>query len=107
MWKNIIRKKSANKRLNFKLIKEITLEKSKEMKGKTLNNEEYMQFQEVIRQVYSTQHPNITLDRIKNTITRMLKQNDLLEIKRKHRIPEYDANGKLLGTRSRNFYHFI
>ena len=107
MWKNIIRKKGANKRLNFKLIKEITLEKSKEMKGKTLNNEEYMQFQEVIRQVYSTQHPNITLGRIKYTITRILKQDDLLEIKRKRGIPEHDANGKLLGTKTRRFYHFI
>ena len=107
MWKNTIRKKGANKRLNFKLIKEITLEKSKEMKGKTLNNEEYMQFQEVIRQVYSTQHPNIPLDRIKTTITRILKQNDLLKIKKKRHIPEYDANKKLLGIKSRNFYHFI
>ena len=107
MWKNIIRKKGASKRLNFKLIKEITLEKGKEMKGKTLNNEEYMQFQEAIRQVYSTQHRNIPLDRIKNTITRILKQNDLLEIKRKQNIPEFDANGKLLGTRDRPSYHFI
>ena len=105
MWVNIIRKKGSTKKLNFKFLKEIVLKKGKEMKGKVLDIGEYMQFQEVIRLVYETQHKHIPLDRISQTITRILKTNGLLEVKGK-RVSEFDADGKELGRRMKTFYYF-
>ena len=106
MWKNIIKKKGSGKKLNFKFIKQIVLEKGKEMKGKVLNKDEYVQFQEAIRQVYATQHRGISLDRISQTITKILKANGLLETKHKG-VSEFDADGKELGVRIQTVYYFI
>lgn len=106
MWENIIRKRGSAKRLNFAFLKQIVLEKGKEMKGKVLNRDEYRQFQAAIRQVYTTQHRAIPLDRLSIPITRVLKENGLLEIKRK-KVIEFDADGKQLGKREQPAYHFI
>jgi len=106
MWKNIIKKKGSGKKLNFKFLKQIVLEKGKEMKGKVLNKDEYVQFQEAVRQVYTTQHKGIPLDRISQTITKILKANGLLETTQKG-VSEFDADGKELGRREKRTYHFI
>ena len=102
MWKSILKRRG----LDFKLLKRLTLLKGREMKGKILNSDEYIQFQEVIRKVYSTQHNNITLSRIKNTITKILKENELLEVKTES-ASEFDADGKELGRRFGQIYYFI
>ena len=106
MWESILKRRGSERGLDFKFLKRLTLLKGREMKGKILNRDEYMQFQEVIRKVYSTQHAQIPLSRIKNTITQILKQNGLLEVKTKW-FPEFDADGKELGKRLRRIYHFI
>lgn len=106
MWKGILKRRRSTRGLDFKLLKRLTLLKGREMKGKTLNRDEYVQFQEVIRQVYSTQHKNIILKRLEQTITKILKQNGLLEIKRKQ-VYEFDKDGKPLGRRLSPLYHFI
>jgi hypothetical protein len=106
MWKIILKKRGKVRGLDFKFLKRLTLLKGREMKGKILNSDEYIQFQEVILKVYSTQHKNITLSRVKNTITKILKQNGLLETKTKP-ITEFDADGKELGKRYKQVYYFI
>jgi len=105
MWKGILRKSGVN----FKLLKRLTLLKGREMKGKVLTKEEYLQLQEVIRQVYSAENSirqTIPLDRISKLITKILKENGLLEVKRK-RVTKFDADGKQLGVRTQGVYHFI
>jgi|TARA_R100000084_G_scaffold106566_1_gene65033 hypothetical protein len=106
MWKSILKGRGASRRLDFKFLKRLTILKGREMKGKTLNSDEYMQFQEVIRNVYSTQHTGIPLDRISQKITTILKTNDLLKVKTK-KVPVFDADGKEIGKRENRFYHFI
>ena len=83
MWKGILKGRGSTRGLDFKLLKRLTLLKGREMKGKTLNRDEYVQFQEVIRQVYSTQHKNIILmleDAIDNEDwTLVVESKNLLE----------------------------
>tara|TARA_R100000734_G_scaffold7679_1_gene6164 strand:- start:363 stop:680 length:318 start_codon:yes stop_codon:yes gene_type:complete len=105
MWEDILKGRG----LNFKLLKRLTLIKGREMKGKVLTQEEYLQLQEVIRQVYSAENSirqTIPLDRISKLITKILKGNGLLEVKRK-RVIKFDADGKQLGVRLQSVYHFI
>jgi len=106
MWKSILKGRGSSRGLDFKLLKRLTLLKGREMKGKTLNRDEYLQFQEVIRQVYSTQHKHITLKRLEQTITRILKQNGLLEVKETS-VAEFNPDGEEIGRRSKKIYHFI
>ena len=57
-------------------------------KGKTLIKDEFLDFLEQIRVIYSVKHRGISLDRIRRAIVRILKQNDLLEVKTKTFGPE-------------------
>lgn len=105
MWENVL-KRGGKKKLNFQFLKEITLDKVKGMKGEVLNRDEYLEFQEEIRQVYSAQHKNIPLKRIEQSITKILLANDSLEYKLK-KVPQFDSDGKKIGRRTRTFYYFI
>ena len=106
MWKSILKGRGSSRRLDFKFLKRLTLLKGRQMKGKTLNSDEYMQFQEAIRNVYSTQHVGIPLSRISNAITRLLKENELLEVKETS-VAEFNPDGEEIGRRSTRIYHFI
>ena len=87
MWEDIL-KRGAGRRLNHSFLKQITLSLGSKFKGKTLNKDEFLDFLEQIRLVYSTKHTNIPLDRIRNPIVRILKTNNLLEVKTKRLGPE-------------------
>lgn len=88
MWGNILKVGQPPKKLNFTFLKQISLNKAKDFKGKTLIKDEFLDFLESIRLVYSTKHTGIPLDRIRTTIVRVLKQNDLLEVKMKRLGPK-------------------
>ena len=105
MWENVL-KRGGKKKLNFQFLKEITLDKVKGMKGEVLNRDEYLQFQEVIWRVYKTQHRNIPLKRIEQSITKILVTRGLLEYKLK-KVPQFDSDGKRIGKRNKTFYYFI
>jgi predicted alternative tryptophan synthase beta-subunit len=92
--------------LNFQFLKEVTLDKVKGIKDRVLTREEYLQLQEEIRQAYSTQHKNVPLKRIAQSITKILTANGSLEYKLE-KIPEFDSDGKLIGYRTQTFYYFI
>ena len=111
MWEEIL--KRADKKLNHAFLKDVVLVKSRGMKGEVLSADEYLQFQEEIKRVYTPLHSSslrggvrLDLNRIRNFITRILKANNLLEIKRiKKNI--YDSDGNLLGNRTVPVYYFI
>ena len=105
MWEEILKRGNLRK-LNYNFLKEIVLAKGKEMKGEAFNADEYSQLQEEIRQIYSKKHTGITFDRIKRTITRILKDNNLLEVKPTKRII-FDSEGNRLGDKIENVYYFI
>ena len=113
MWEEILKKKGGFKKLNYAFLKEVVLAKGREMKGEVLSADEYLQFQEEIKQVYSKKHadkdaPKVRLDlnRIRRVITRILKENNLLEVK-KQKKNVYDKEGNRLGIRRVNSYYFI
>tara|TARA_R100000388_G_C7120812_1_gene100887 strand:+ start:220 stop:522 length:303 start_codon:yes stop_codon:yes gene_type:complete len=87
MWEDILKRAGA-KRLNYSFLKQVTLGLANKFKGKTLNRDEFQDFLEQIRQVYSVKHKSISVDRIRNIIVTILKRNDLLEVKVKLLGPE-------------------
>jgi|TARA_R100000149_G_C5876135_1_gene140000 hypothetical protein len=111
MWEEVLK---AAKRLNYNFLKEIVLAKGKEMKGEVLSADEYLQLLEEINQSYAKKHTShanqgggkVDLNRIKNVTTKILRENNLLEVKRKNKII-FDNKGNRLGTKGVNEYHFI
>lgn len=87
MWEDIL-KRGGSRRLNHSFLKQITLNLANKHKGKTLIKDEFLDFLEQIRLIYSVKHTNIPLDRIRNTVVRILKTNNLLEVKTKRLGPE-------------------
>lgn len=87
MWEDIL-KRGAIRKLNYSFLKQITLSVANKFKGKTLNKDEFLDFLEQIRVIYSVKHKNIPLDRIRKTVVRILKLNNLLEVKAKKLGPE-------------------
>jgi len=87
MWFDIL-KRGAAKKLNYSFLKQITLSLANKFKGKTLIKDEFLDFLEQIRLNYSVKHRQIPLNRIRQTITKILIRNNLLEIKRKGLGPE-------------------
>jgi hypothetical protein len=87
MWEDIL-KAGATRKLNYSFLKQVTLSLANKFKGKTLNRDEFLDFLEQIKVVYSTEHFGITVARIKRPIVKILKQNDLLEVKVKTLGPE-------------------
>ena len=81
MWKNILKGQGKAKKLNFNFLKEVSLGAAEGFKGKTLSRDEFLDFLKQIRRAYSVRHKAIPLDRIQDTVIKILKQNDLLEIK--------------------------
>lgn len=87
MWEDILKREGA-KRLNHSLLKQITLSLAKEYKGKKLVKDEFLDFLEQIRKIYSAEHKSISLERIRTIVVRTLKTNNLLEVKTKKLGPE-------------------
>lgn len=87
MWEDIL-KRSPDGKLKYAFLKQITLSLANKFKGKTLGKDEFRDFSEQVRMVYSTKHPGISLERIKGIIVRILKANNLLEVKNKTLGPE-------------------
>ena len=81
MWERIL-KRGSRKGLDYNFLKEVTLHFAKLKKGKTLTRDQYLDFLEMIRSAYSTHHTSITIDRIQQTVTKILKRNNLLEVER-------------------------
>ena len=81
MWKNILKSQGGGKKINFNFLKEVSLGLAEGFKGRTLSRDEFLDFLEQIRIVYSVKHKAIPVDRISGTIVRILKTNNLLEIK--------------------------
>ena len=106
MWEEILKRGSNFRKLNYNFLKETVLAKGREMKGEILSADEYLQIQEEIRQIYSKKHKSIILDRIKRAITKILKENNLLEVKKIDKTI-YDSKGNALGYRRENVYYFI
>ena len=106
MWEEILKRSGALKKLNYKFLKEIVLAKGKEMKGEVLSADEYLQLQEEIRKIYTKKHRGLPLDRIKIVITKILKANNLLEVKSKRK-NIFDDKGNRLGQKEVSDYHFI
>ena len=69
-------------------MKQITLSLANKFKGKTLVKDEFLDFLEQIRLIYSVKHKGIPLDRISRVVVRILKTNNLLEVKAKRLGPE-------------------
>lgn len=88
MWEDILKARGSSRKLNYSFLKQITLSLANKFKGKTLNRDEFLDFLEQIRLVYSTKHTQIPLDRIRKTVVNILKTNNLLEVKRKRLGPE-------------------
>lgn len=88
MWEDILKSRGYAKKLNFSFLKEVSLDLANKHKGKTLVKDEFLDFLEQIRLVYSTKHTNIPLDRIRIPVVRILKTNNLLEVKKKRLGPE-------------------
>lgn len=106
MWKEILKRRGSTKRLDYAFLKDITLTKGKEMKGEVLSADKYLQLQEEIRQIYTKKHRGLPLDRIKPVITKILKGNNLLEIRSKKEII-FDDKGNRLGRKQESVYYFI
>lgn len=106
MWEEILKRSGALKKINYKFLKEIVLAKGKEMKGEVLSADEYLQLREKIRQIYVKKYGRLSLDRIKLAITKILKANNLLEVKGKRK-NIFDDKGNRLGQKQVSDYHFI
>ena len=87
MWEDIL-KRGSGKKLDYSFLKQTTLSLANKFKGKTLVKDEFLDFLEQVRKDYSVKHKSITLGRIRNAIIRILKTNNLLEIKKKRLGPE-------------------
>ena len=77
MWKNILKGQGKAKKLNFNFLKEVSLGAAEGFKGKTLSRDEFLDFLKQIRRAYSVRHKAIPLDRIQDTVIKILKQNEL------------------------------
>lgn len=91
MWKDILKGRGRGgktKKLNFSFLKEVSLGLAEGFKGRTLSRDEFLDFLEQIRIVYTVKHKSIPLDRIRTTIVTILKRNNLLEVKSKKLGPE-------------------
>lgn len=106
MWEEILKRSGRTKRLDYAFLKDVTLTKGKEIKGEVLSADEYLQLQEEIRQIYAKKHGRLSLDRIRFIITKILKGNNLLEVKKKKKII-FDDKGNRLGQKEVYDYHFI
>ena len=81
MWEDILKGQGKAKKLNFNFLKEVSLGLAERFKGRILSRDEFLDFLEQIRIVYSVRHKAIPVDRISHTVIKILKRNDLLEIK--------------------------
>ena len=88
MWKDILKGRGSARKLNHSFLKQLTLSLANKHKGKTLAKDEFLDFLEQIRLIYSVKHKNIPLDRISVPVVRILKRNNLLEVKAKRLGPE-------------------
>ena len=88
MWEDILKARGGGRKLNYSFLKQITLSLANKFKGKTLVKDEFLDFLELIKIVYSSKHTQIPIERIKIPIVKILKQNDLLEVKMKTLGPE-------------------
>jgi len=88
MWEDILKGRGSGRKLNHSFLKQITLNLANKHKGKTLIKDEFLDYLEHIRLIYSVKHKNIPLDRISVPVVRILKTNNLLEIKTKRLGPE-------------------
>ena len=102
MWKNILKRKGRPKRLDYGFLKTVAIALGERYSGKTLTREQFKdEFLESVRAMYSAKHLNITKERIQNEVIKILKRNNMLEVKKK-----YEIEPRTKFTETRRYYIF-
>lgn len=89
MWEKILKRKS----LVYDFLKKVTIALGKKYSGETLTRDQFNdEFLESVRAIYSAKHMGVGKERIRNDVVKILKRNNMLEIKR---VREYDPVVKI------------
>lgn len=102
---DILKGSGSRRNVNHAFLKKVALTEAEQYKGETLHKDKYLDFLEGVRKLYSAEHTSAPLDRIKPLVTRILKLENKLEVRR-GAAPVFDSDGNKLGNRTINFYTF-
>ena len=78
MWENVLKRR----RLDYDFLKKVTIALGKKYSGETLIRDQFIdEFLESVRVMYSAKHTGILKERIQNEVIKILKRNNMLEVK--------------------------